>query len=70
MDITNAILAPELGCSAFTVERLTYTRTADGTTSRSATHQAISLQKVPDRTFDRTGTNLTYTLLATTITEQ
>jgi hypothetical protein len=25
---------------------------------------------VPDRTFDRTGTNLTYTLLATTITEQ
>ena len=30
----------------------------------------VSLQKVPDRTFDRTGTNLTYTLLATTITEQ
>jgi hypothetical protein len=29
-----------------------------------------SLQKVPDRTFDRTGTNLTYTLLAATITEQ
>ena len=27
----------------------------------------VSLQKVPDRTFDRTGTNLTYTLLATTI---
>ena len=30
----------------------------------------VSLQKVPDRTFDRTGTNLNYTLLATTITEQ
>ena len=30
----------------------------------------VSLQKVPDRTFDRTGTNLTYTLLAATITEQ
>ena len=30
----------------------------------------VSLQKVPDRTFDRTGTNLTYVLLATTITEQ
>ena len=30
----------------------------------------VSMQKVPDRTFDRTGTNLTYTLLATTITEQ
>ena len=41
MDITNAILDPELGRSAFTVERLTYTRTAEGTTSRSATHQAM-----------------------------
>ena len=30
----------------------------------------VSLQKVPDRTFDRTGTNLTYALLATTISEQ
>ena len=30
----------------------------------------VSLQKVPDRTFDRTATNLTYVLLATTITEQ
>ena len=29
-----------------------------------------SLQKVPDRTWDRTGTNVTYTLLAATITEQ
>ena len=28
----------------------------------------VSLQKVPDRTYDRTGTNVTYTLLATTIT--
>jgi len=30
----------------------------------------VSLQKTPDRTFDRTATNVTYTLLATTITEQ
>ena len=30
----------------------------------------ITLQKVPDRVFDRTATNLVYTLLATTITEQ
>ena len=30
----------------------------------------VSLQKVPDRTWDRTGTNVTYTLLAATITEQ
>ena len=30
----------------------------------------VTLQKVPYRVFDRTGTNLTYTLLATTITEQ
>ena len=30
----------------------------------------VSLQKVPDRTFDRTATNLTYVLLATTISEQ
>ena len=30
----------------------------------------VSLQKVPDRTFDRTATSLTYILLATTITEQ
>jgi len=41
MDITNAIMDPELGRSAFTVERLTYTRTAEGTTSRSATYQAM-----------------------------
>ena len=30
----------------------------------------VSLQKAPDRTYDRTATNVTYTLLATTITEQ
>ena len=30
----------------------------------------VSLQKVPDRTFDRTQTNVIYTLLAATITEQ
>ena len=41
MDITNAIMDQELGRSAFTVERLTYTRTAEGTTSRSAIHQAM-----------------------------
>ena len=41
MDILNAIMDPELGRSAFTVERLTYTRTAEETTSRSATYQAM-----------------------------
>ena len=30
----------------------------------------VSLQKAPDRTWDRTATNVTYTLLAATITEQ
>ena len=30
----------------------------------------VTLQKVPDRVFDRTATNLVYTLLATTVTEQ
>ena len=41
MDILNAIMDPELGGSAFTVERLTYTRTAEEMTSRSATYQAM-----------------------------
>ena len=41
MDITNAIMDPELGRSAFTVERLTYTRSALGTTSRSQTYSAL-----------------------------
>ena len=41
MDITPAIYDPELGCTAFTVERITYTRTRTGTTSRSATAQAL-----------------------------
>ena len=30
----------------------------------------VTLQKVPDRVFDQTATNLVYTLLAATITEQ
>ena len=41
MDITSAIFDPELGCTAFTVERITYTRTRAGTTSRSEMTQAI-----------------------------
>ena len=41
MDITSAIFDPELGCTAFTVERITYTRTRAGTTSRSITAQAM-----------------------------
>ncbi len=40
MDIISAIFDPELGCTAFTVERITYTRTRAGTTSRSVTAQA------------------------------
>ena len=41
MDITSAILDPELGCTAFTVERITWTRTRAGTTSRTVTAQAL-----------------------------
>ncbi len=41
MNITDAIFDPELGCTAFTVERITYTRSRAGTTSRSTTTQAM-----------------------------
>ena len=41
MDISSAIFDPELGCTAFTVERITYTRSRAGTTSRSTTAQAL-----------------------------
>ena len=41
MDITSAVFDPELGCTAFTVERITYTRSRSGTTSRSMTARAM-----------------------------
>ena len=41
MEISSAIFDPELGCTAFTVERITYTRSRGGTTSRSETTQAL-----------------------------
>ena len=41
MDITSAVFDPELGCTGFTVERITYTRSRAGTTSRSTTAQAM-----------------------------
>ena len=41
MDITSAIFDPELGCTAFTVERITYTRSRSETTSRTVTAQAM-----------------------------
>ena len=41
MDISSAIFDSELGCTAFTVERITYTRSRGGTTSRSETTQAL-----------------------------
>ena len=41
MDITSAIFDSELGCTAFTVEQITYTRTRAGTTTRSTTTQAM-----------------------------
>ena len=41
MQITDAIMDPELGRSAFTVERLTYTRSALETTSHSRTYSAL-----------------------------
>ena len=41
MDVSSALFDPELGCTAFTVERITYTRSRAGTTSRSRTVQAM-----------------------------
>ena len=41
MDIPSAVFHPEFGCIAFTVERITYTRSRSGTTSRSVTEQAL-----------------------------
>ena len=41
MQITDAIMDPELGRSAFTVERLSYTRSATGTSSHSRTYSAL-----------------------------
>ena len=41
MNITSAIFDSELGCTAFTVERITYTRTRSGTGVRSRTAQAM-----------------------------
>ena len=41
MDILSAIMDPELGCTAFTVERITYTRTRSGTGVHSRTAQAM-----------------------------
>ena len=41
MDISDAIFDPELGCTGFTVERITCTRSRAGTTSRSVTVQAM-----------------------------
>ena len=40
MDISSALFDPELGCTSFTVERITYIRSRSGTTSRTATVQA------------------------------
>ena len=42
----------------------------DNVSGFKTTCTGVSLQKVPDRVYDRTGTNVVYTLLATTITEQ
>ena len=40
MDISSVLFDPELGGTAFTVERITCTRRREGTTSRSMTEQA------------------------------
>ena len=42
----------------------------DNVSGFKTTCTGVSLQKAPDRTWDRTATNVTYTLLAATITEQ
>ena len=39
-DISSAIFDPELGCTVFTVERITCTRSREGITARSRTEQA------------------------------
>ena len=41
MNISDAIFDPELGSTGFTVERITYTRSRSGTTSRSTTARAM-----------------------------
>ena len=41
MDISSAIFDPELGCTGFTVDRITYTRSRSGTTSRTVTASAM-----------------------------
>ena len=41
MNINSAIFDPELGCTGFTVDRITYTRSRSGTTSRTVTVQAM-----------------------------
>ena len=41
MQISDALFDPELGCTAFTVERITYTRSRSGTTSRSTVARAM-----------------------------
>ena len=41
MQISDALFDPELGCTAFTVERITYTRSRSGTTSRTVTSQVL-----------------------------
>ena len=42
----------------------------DGVSGFKTTCTGVSLQKIPDRVYDRTGTNVTYTLLAAKISEQ
>ena len=41
MDITSVLFDSELGSTAFTVERITYTRSRTGTTQSSTTTQAM-----------------------------
>ena len=40
MELLSAVLDPELGCTAFTVDRITCTRSRSGTSSRTVTAQA------------------------------
>ena len=42
----------------------------DSVSGFKITCTGVSLQKVPDRTYDRTATNVVYTLLVATVTEQ
>ena len=57
----------ECDSASFCLATLTVTDSASG---HNIYMTGVTVQKAPDRTYDRTATNLTYTLLAANVTEQ